>query len=232
MMMLAVPVTDADAFGGDFGGGPGGGPPGGTKPNNLWGDLEFTPVVGQWAEYRMDTKDDETMTMRISIVGKEDEAYWYETQMTGPDGRTMINKMLVAGDPEDMGNVKRMIMKPAGEQAIEMPVQMLNVMDGMGMAGMEAEEEEVPEPVKEDLGVESVTVPAGTFKAHHWRFTSGADVFEAWVREDVGPYGVVRSVANGAEMVLVAHGDKAVSQITEEPRKLPMGGGMGSMRGE
>jgi hypothetical protein len=230
VLMLAAPAADAGAFGGGFGGGPGGGP-GGEPPINIWGGQEFKPVVGQWSEYQMDVEGEKPMTMRISIVGKEDEAYWYETVMTDGEGRRMINKMLVDGDPEDMGNVKRMIMKPGNEPAMEMPIGMMNVMEGMG-EGMGQPEDEAPEPAQEDLGVEKITVPAGTFDAHHWRFTSGEDVIDMWVSEDVGPYGVVKNETNGVAMVLMEHGDKAVSQITEEPRKMPqMGGGpMGGMQ--
>jgi hypothetical protein len=235
VLMLAAPAADAMAFGGGFGGGPGGpgGGPKGGSPSNMWGDLEFKPVVGQWSEYTMDAEGDKPMTMRIAIVGKEGEAYWYETAMTDPEGKGFISKMLVDGDPEDMGNVKRMIMKPGDEPAMEMPVQMMNVMEGMG-EGMGEPEEETPEPTGEDLGVEKVTVPAGTFDAHHWRFTSGEDVFDAWVSEAVGPYGLVKSETNGVVMILTGHGDKAVTQITEEPRQIPpMGGGpMGGMGGK
>ncbi len=232
VMLLATPAADARGFGGGMGRGPGGGPgrglgggPGGGPSPNLWGDLDFTPVVGHWAEYQMDAEDENPMMMRISIVGEEDEAYWYETVMTDDEGMQMVSKMLVSGDPQDTDNLKRMIVKPGDQPAMEMPVQMMGMMGGMGEP-----EGETPEPVKVDLGVELVTVPAGEFDAHHWRFTTGEDVFDAWVSEGVGPYGVVKTVTNGVAMVLAAHGDKAVSQITEEPQTLPMGGGrMGGM---
>jgi len=197
---------------------------------DLWRDLDFEPVVGNWAEYEMTPTGEKPMKMKISIVGKEDEAFWYETVMTDPEGRLMINKMLVSGDPGDEDNVKRMIVKPGDQPAMEMPMQMMQ----MGMMGEPDEEEEEPEGTMDDLGTESVTVPAGTFDAKHWQFASEGDTFDAWVKSGVGPYGLIKSSAPEFVMVLVAHGDDAKTAITEEPQKMPAMGGfpMGGMGGE
>jgi hypothetical protein len=210
VLLLSAPAADARGFGG----GPGRGP----SPD-FWGDLDFTPVVGQWAEYQMTPKGEKSMTMRISIVGREDDDYWYETVMTGEKGEKMISKMLVSGDPQDTENLKRMIVKSGDEPAMEMPVQMMAM-----MGGMEEAEESETEAAMADLGSESVTVPAGTFDANHWQFTADDGVFDAWIRAGVGPYGVVKSSSEDFEMVLVAQGDKAATLITETPQALPMKG--------
>jgi hypothetical protein len=212
IMLLSAPAIDAKGFGD----GPGRGP-----SANFWGDLDFKPIVGNWAEYQMTPKDEKPMTMRISIVGKEDSAFWYETVMTGQKGETMISKMLVSGDPQDPENLKRMIVKSGDEPAMEMPVQMMAMMGGMGAP--ESGESE-PQPEMSDLGVESVTVPAGTFDASHWQFISDGDAFNAWISAGIGPYGVVKSASDEFEMVLVAHGDKATTLITETPQAMPMQG--------
>jgi hypothetical protein len=210
VLLLSVPAADARAFGGGPGRGPGA---------NLWGDLEFTPAVGHWAEYRMTPEGEKPMTMRISIVGEEDDAYWYETVMTSEKGDQVISKMLVSGDPQDTENLKRMIVKSGDEPAMEMPVEMMAMMGGMAEP-----ESETPETVAADLGAESVTVPAGTFDANHWQYASGDAVFDAWISAGVGPYGVIKSTSPEFEMVLVARGDKAVTLITETPQALPMRG--------
>ena len=62
---------------------------------------DFKPVVGGWSEYQMTRKGEQPSKMKIAIVGKEGDAYWYETVMeTKQEGR-MISKMLVSGNPED-----------------------------------------------------------------------------------------------------------------------------------
>jgi hypothetical protein len=86
---------------------------------------EFKPVVGGWSEYQVTAKGEQPSKMKMAIVGKEGDAYWYETVMEGGrQGRTIM-KMLVSGNPEDQKNIKRMIVKQGNEPAMEMPVQMM-----------------------------------------------------------------------------------------------------------
>jgi len=232
VLLVALPALAFPPAGGR-GGGPGGGPGGPGPGLDLWGDLDFQPVVGHWAEYEMTPEDEKPMKMRISIVGKEDEAYWYESVMTGPDGQQMVSKMLVSGDPSETDNIKRMIVKAEGQPAIEMPVEMLK-MGEMGAMGETGEPDgEAPETAVSELGVESVTVLAGTFDAKHWQFASDGETFDAWVKAGVGPYGLIKSVAEEFVMVLVAHGEDAKTAITEEPQKMPaMGFPMKGMGGK
>jgi hypothetical protein len=121
-----------------------------------------------------------------------------------------------------------MIMKSGDEPAMEMPVQMMKMMGPDGglpqMMMQDEEEPEVEEPEAEpvDLGVESVTVPAGTFEAHHWQFVTEEEAVDAWVSEKVSPHGLLKMAAKGFEMVLIGHGDDAKSLIAETPQKMPM----------
>jgi len=47
----------------------------------------------------MTTKSEGSTKMKIAIVGKEGDAYWYETVMEGGRQGRSIVKMLVSGDP-------------------------------------------------------------------------------------------------------------------------------------
>jgi hypothetical protein len=48
---------------------------------------EFKPVVGAWAEYVVTVKGEKPVTMRLAVVAKEGEAFWYEVVMPmGEDG--------------------------------------------------------------------------------------------------------------------------------------------------
>jgi len=228
-LLLSVPIADSMGFM----------PESGPSP---WLGSEFRPVVGHWSEYQMTPKGEKPMTMRIAIVGKEGDDYWYETVMVLEGQEKMITKKLVSGDPDNDENVKRMIMKSGDEPATEMPVQMMKMMgpDGglpqMMMQGEEEPEVEEPEAKPVDLGVASVTVPAGTFKAHHWQFVTKEEAVDAWVSEKVRPHGLVRMAAKDFEMVLIGHGDDAKSLITETPQKMSMPNikmpGMPSMPGQ
>ncbi|MCL2669584.1 MAG: hypothetical protein FWE89_02760 [Syntrophaceae bacterium] len=181
---------------------------GGAAAPKFYGD--FRPVVGAWAEYQVTTSG-EAMKMKIAVVGKEGNDYWYETVVDAkPDG-LVISKMLVSGSPDVSGSVKRMIIKQGREQAMEMPVQMLQTSAGAGKGETKGKIVE--------KGTESVKVPAGTFKAQRLQYQDGQAVVDTWVQKDVPPYGLVKSVSKETEMVLLGYGTGAKTQITETPQK-------------
>ena len=173
---------------------------------------DFKPVVGGWSEYQMTSKSEGSTKMKIAIVGKEGDAYWYETVMEGgKQGRTIM-KMLVSGNPEDQKNIKRMIVKQGNEPAMEMPVEMMQQSSkGQGQPGKVI-----------DKGTETIKVPAGTFKTQHTQYQDAEGIVDTWVYKDVSPYGMIKSVSKDTEMVLIGYGTGAKTQITETPQKFEM----------
>jgi hypothetical protein len=175
---------------------------------------DFKPVVGAWAEYQMTTKGEDPVTMRLAVVGKEGEFFWYETVMTMKDQGRMVTKMLVSGNPQETQNVKRMILKSGDAAAVEMPVT------APSEPKAEADKPKQPEGTLVNKGSEMVTVPAGTFKTDHYVYTQDKIVVDSWVAADIGPYGMVKTLTKDMEMVLTAYGKDATTLITETPQKL------------
>jgi len=174
--------------------------------------FDFKPVVGGWSEYQMTERGGPTSKMKIAIVGKEGDAYWYETIIeTKQEGRS-ISKMLVSGNPEEQKNIKRMIVKMGNEPAMEMPLEM--------MQGSTEDQGQKGKTI--DKGTESVKVPAGTFTARHVQYQYEELVEDTWIHKDVSPYGVVKSKSKDFEMVLLGYGTGAKTQITETPQKFEM----------
>ena len=172
---------------------------------------DFKPVVGGWSEYQMTERGGSTSKMKMAIVGKEGDAYWYETIIeTKQEGRT-ISKMLVSGNPEDQKNIKKMIVKMGEEPAMEMPLQMMQGSEEQGQKGKTI-----------DKGTESIKVPAGTFTARHVQYQYEELVEDTWIHKDISPYGVVKSKSKDFEMVLIGYGTGAKTQITEKPQKFEM----------
>jgi hypothetical protein len=187
---------------------------------------EFKPVVGGWSEYQMTTKGEPPAKMKIAIVGKEGDAYWYETVFDGKQEGKMISKMLVSGNPRDRKNLKRMIFKNGNEPAMEMPVQMMQ-------RGSQSEE---PKGKMVDKGTESIKVPAGTFTCQHLQYQDGETIVDSWVAKDVSPYGMAKSQSKEFEMVLLGYGTGAKTLITETPQtfempKMPRGMPKGAPKG-
>jgi hypothetical protein len=175
---------------------------------------EFKPVVGAWAEYQIKGTDQGPAKMKIAIVGKEGNAFWYETVNDGQGGRTIM-KMLLSGDPNDQKGVTRMIMKNGNEQATEMPIM------GMGQ-GKKPAKAQPPKGKVIDKGMETITVPAGTFTARHFQYQNEKEVMDTWSSEKVPPYNMVKSSAKDFTMVLVGFGAGAKTAITETPKKFQM----------
>jgi hypothetical protein len=172
----------------------------------------FKPVVGAWAEYQMKGGGPEQSKMKVAIVGKEGSSYWYESVTDGQGGRSVM-KMLVSSDPNDTRGVTRMIMKHGNEQAMEMPVM---------KSGKQPPKTAEAKGKIIDKGMETVTVPAGTFRAQHMQYVYEKEVVDSWISDKVPPYSMVKSSAKDFEMVLTGYGTGAKTLITETPKKFEM----------
>ena len=164
-------------------------------------------------------------SLRMSVVGSErrsgTEYFWLEFVMRGffrergegaAGPERMISKMLVPGLGPGMGRPMQTVVKVGDAPAMEMP------------AGRPSPAGQGPTPLKDCrdakvIGWESVTVPAGTFRALHVQGASGHG--DTWVDPDL-PFAMVKEAANDqgerSETVLTGHGMGARSQITERPR--------------
>ena len=174
---------------------------------------EFKPVVGCWSEYQMSNKGKSANKIKIAVVGKEGNDYWYETVMEVSDGESIISKSLISGDPSDTKNIKKMIVKSGTEPAMEMPGK---------ITGMSRRGSQIPQGKLVEKGTEKVTVPAGTFTTKHIQRQFNDYVVDAWICKDVLPYGTVKIITKNSEMVLLGCGTGAKTQLTETPQKLTM----------
>jgi hypothetical protein len=176
---------------------------------------DFKPVVGGWSEYQITGRGESPSKMKIAIIGKEGDAYWYETIMEANQERRMISKMLVSGNPEEKKNIVRMIVKMGNQPAMEMPIQMMQASKEPGQRG------KITGKII-DKGTESIKVPAGTFTVQHMQYQDGEIVVDTWVHKDVSPYGMVKSQSKEFEMALLGYGTGAKTSITETPQKFEM----------
>jgi hypothetical protein len=181
----------------------------------------FNPTVGVGAAYELQTKDG-TKKMEMAIVGKDTvdgkDAYWWEVVIADEKmGGEMVMKFLLVMDGANTHSSKS-IMQFLGRPPMEMP---------SGMSG--GDHSRVPTDVRsesEDLGSESIAVPAGTFTAEHYRAKDGSG--ETWVSKGAGPYGVVKHQGKGRTMVLTKVYSDYKDKITGTPQPFnpaAMGGG-------
>jgi hypothetical protein len=180
---------------------------GGMRPQMPMGI--FTPTIGAGAAYDMTTQDGKTTSMEYALVGKEavngKDGYWMETTMAGGPMGQMIMKMLIVpgGDPPNARMIMQMGKNP--------PMEMTQMMRGGAAA---AKPNLDVRQGGQDLGKESITVPAGTFTCEHYRSSQGGD---AWISSQVPPFGMVKSSNNGVTMVLTKVITGAKDKITGTP---------------
>ena len=146
----------------------------------------FNPTVGVGADYDMTTSKGEQMKMSWAIIGKDSidgkPGYWIEIGFSG--GKmpgTMYMKSLSVVDASGQMATERMIMQMNG-QAYQMPDQMVKMNSRSTQTNIASD--------GQNLGTETVTVPAGTFTADHWRSKDGGDF---WVAKDAGPWEIGRA---------------------------------------
>lgn len=181
-------------------------------------------TVGQWSSYRYVGGRADGTTMRMAIVGAErqnDSTFlWYEMRIEDgkhPDRGPTITQMLVSGLGTPDFSIHGMVMKAGNRQALRYPDMMLQAMAGpikKGVGGMI--EQKCKQGAVQVLGWETVSVPAGRFRALHFR--DGDD--EAWVSPELG-FPLVRYTSTKAgTMELTGHGADAKSSITETPQAM------------
>jgi hypothetical protein len=217
-MLAGGAVTASAQMGGMFGGGAAG------QFKGI-----FSPVVGQGAEYQMTTAGKPPQDMEISVVGKEDvggqTGFWTEIAMQDArsGGKIYIKTLTVVNGGTMQGT--KMIMQTPGRPPMEMDMQAMQAMAGRG--GQSAPQSADVSKGGQDMGSESVTVPAGTFTCEHYR---GADGDDVWVSTKISPWGLVKmNGKNGTTMVLEKEITDAHDMITGTPvpMQMPNMGGMG-----
>jgi len=186
----------------------------------------FNPVVGSGAAYEMTDSEGQKNTMEIAIVGKESvdgkDAYWFETTLDNPRmGGTMVMKTLTTIDAGNSVSTKTIMQMPGRP-----PMEMSSMMQGRGGRSPQSTYSDVRSQA-EDLGSETITVPAGTFTAEHYKQKDGSG--EVWISNKVAPYGLIKSVGKDSTMVLTKVVTDAKDKITGTPvpfnPAMMMGGG-------
>lgn len=181
------------------------------------------PEVGRWAEYKAVLKQKDPYTMRYAVIGSEardgKELQWVEMRMTGAKkDQNMVYQILVPGSLVHMDQVQEIVFKAGDQPAMKMNGMMLS------MIRQQLEKQSFLSEMCRGVtlvGQESVTVPAGRFKAMHFR--SSEHAMDSWVSPDI-PFSLVKSTAKDYQMELAAQGGGAKSSITEKPQEM---GGMG-----
>ncbi|MFQ6032807.1 MAG: hypothetical protein ACE5K2_07795 [Candidatus Zixiibacteriota bacterium] len=189
--------------------------------------VEFKmPEVGSYVKYKLtDSKGKSESILKLSIVGKEKgeggELFWYEIEQTEPKtGSTNVFKMLISGDPQEAGSIKRIIYKEGKNPANELPQAFVALMNQAPKDTTKA-----VKPKTKKLGTEKIKTKAGTFDCVHTKDVSERNlVTDTWSNDKVPLFGIVKSTSGSSTLELLEHGTGAVTAIKEKPNLLQMPG--------
>ena len=171
----------------------------------------WSPVVGQGAVYQVSGAAIKNSEMEIAVLGKESvngkDGYWLQMAMSNPDiGGQMVMKHLFVLDGQETRST-RMIMQMPGRPPMEMPAQMMHRENSTQAADVRTD--------AQDLGSESITVPAGTYTTEHYRAKDGSDI---WISKEVPPWGMVKYQGKDTTMVLAKVILEAKDKIVGTPQ--------------
>ena len=160
----------------------------------------ISPEVGVFAWYELkDTATSQKLYMRQAIVGQKKvdgkKGYYLETEVMPEVGFPIIYKMLLTGPASDPANVHEIMMKDGAKRVEHIPVEILKENKG-----------EEQKTLRESLGKETLTTPAGEIETEHFTLTQGDSTSEVWLNDDVRPMGIVQLTSPEGELLLTRFG--------------------------
>lgn len=178
--------------------------------------------VGQWAAFD-GTGSSGSGKLRLAIVSSERSGdttlYWFEVNAAGKDpSHSGVVQILAPSLASGTAAPRALIVKWDGQPAVKVSGQMAAMMGQKEGQGGSAFDWAARCASARVVGWESVSVPAGTFRALHVTADDGTDV---WASREV-PLGMVKLHSAKGDLVLSARGTDAKSSITEKPMEMPM----------
>jgi hypothetical protein len=175
-------------------------------------ELTKLPAGGSWAEWRAHVNE-----IRVAVLPPETRQgkpyVRMETKIT-ESGQVMIMQGLAPADRLDA--TEEVIIKQGSQPAMRLPKEMIQV--GRELAAKDPSRTTCTAGMKL-VGQETVTVPAGTFAAAH--FKDEQTGYDVWLSQQV-PFGMVKlRLGPDEEILLSAYGTGATSSISETPIEMP-----------
>lgn len=172
------------------------------------------PKIGEWAEFTWQKEGKANPErMRMAVVKEErrqgKKMYWLQMVMNDEarDKRTVVQTLTPWEQSSLVGeNAAEVVMKIGDQPAMTMGPELAK---SAGRADWR-------EACKDSkfVGEESVSVPAGTFRARHYSGPEG----DTWASMDAPVWHLVKmSSKEGPTMVLSSAGTGAKNEITEKP---------------
>lgn len=184
--------------------------------------------AGAFAEYALGGPGG-TGTMKLAALGAEsrDGAAMerLELQLTGVrmgpgGGGPVVLQLLVPRWPFDADQVAEVVVQAGGRPPMRMPAGMLGMFrQRSNIAAFDVRRSCARAKL---VGEETITVPAGTLKARHYR--NEEDRADVWIGEAASGFGLLKAVTPSGTIEFVKAGTGAASALTGAVMEMPMMG--------
>ncbi len=176
---------------------------------------------GQWASFD-GTGSSGVGKLRLAVVGSErsrdSTLYWFEVSFAGKDpGKSGVVQILTGSLASGLEAPRALIFKAGPQPAMKISGEMAGMIGKQGGQNTSAFDWAAKCSGAHVVGWESVTVPAGTFRALHMTMDEGGEV---WASREV-PFGLVKTHGKQGDLALTGRGTDAKSSITETPLAMP-----------
>ena len=177
--------------------------------------------LGQWASFD-GTSGGSGGKIRLAVVGSERSGdstlYWFEVSFAGKDpGKSGVVQILTGSLASGLESPRALVFKAGPQPAMKISGEMAGMVGKQGRDNTTAFDWAGRCSGAHVVGWESVTVPAGTFRALHVTTEDGGEV---WASRDV-PFGLVKTHGKQGDLALTGRGTDAKSSITETPLEMP-----------
>jgi hypothetical protein len=159
--------------------------PGPGAPMPLGIDFSKVPV-GSWADYQITVGTFPPMKTRLALVGKAPAGATIEMGVEGgmmamAGGKMVVATLIEPAHGKEQPAVKKLVMQLGANEPMDMPPEMA-----------QRSQFKKPDP-KTLVKEETVKVPAGSFKAKHYRDkTATGAMIDYWISDGALPLGLVK----------------------------------------
>jgi len=175
----------------------------------------FRPEVGAWSKYTLTDSTGQTATLTFAVVSQEGGAHWLE-MTSASEGGAGTAAYLVNGDPTDDDHVLKIRVRDEGGPLMEIDREVLKKLKAQGQQALGRPALPIGPTVGklQPMPDETVQVGKRSLKCQHM-VVSGSDgkTAEAWICEEVVPFGLVKLVSGDEKVVLTDLGTGALPTL-------------------
>jgi hypothetical protein len=171
----------------------------------------YKPEVGGWSKYALTDASGDTATLKFAVVSQVSEGHWLEMTSVSEGGSGTVG-YLVSGDPADDAHILKIRVQDEGGPLMEIDRETLRSLKAQGQQALGRPARPIGPTVGklQPMPDEVLEVSGRKIKCQHM-VIAGAEgkSAEAWVSDEVAPFGLVKLLSGEEKVLLLDFGTGA-----------------------